>query len=211
MKRGCRAGLLTATVTALAVIAACTPTDPSPTPTTTSVQSPTSSDEPTQPPTSPSPTTDAEVGQQRAEALIPEYYAVVDKLAADPAKPLDGLDAVTISLERESWTHELETLREAGTTVTGATRLLAVETRSVNMDNSDPAHGVVPTVAIDVCWDVSDVAVVDSTGAIITPEDRPARGWTRHLVSNYEWALSPTDAWRVASSEDLDRAPCDAD
>ena len=40
--------------------------------------------------------------------------------------------------------------------------------------------------------------------------DRPDTGWIRYSVANYEWDSDPDGAWRVASSQDIERTPCDA-
>ena len=51
--------------------------------------------------------------------------------------------------------------------------------QSVNLDNSDPKAGKVPTVQIDVCYDVSDVDVLDANGKSVVSPDRPDTGWIR--------------------------------
>ena len=81
----------------------------------------------------------------------------------------------------------------------------------MNLDNSDPQAGTVPTVQIDLCFDVSDVDVVDSEGTSVTNPDRPDTGWIQFLVSNYDYVADPETGWRVASSKDLGRPPCDAE
>ena len=61
----------------------------------------------------------------------------------------------------------------------------------MNLDNSDPKAGKVPTVQIDLCFDVSEVDVVDANGKSVVSPDRPDTGWIRFLVSNYEWDADP--------------------
>ena len=68
----------------------------------------------------------------------------------------------------------------------------------------------VPTVQLDVCWDVSNGDVLDRDGQSIVSEDRPERGWTRYIVANHEWRSHPDDGWRVSSGRDLEKAPCSA-
>ena len=80
--------------------------------------------------------------------------------------------------------------------------------QTVNLDNSDPKAGKVPTVVIDVCWDVSKVDVLDKSGASIVSPDRPDTGWTRYTVANYRYADNPTKGWRVATGQDLKQTPC---
>ena len=80
----------------------------------------------------------------------------------------------------------------------------------MNLDNSDPQAGKVPTVQIDLCFDVTDVDVVDAQGKSVVKTDRPDTGWIRFLVSNYHWDDDPDGGWRVASSQDIERTRCDA-
>ena len=65
---------------------------------------------------------------------------------------------------------------------TGETKVVELKVQSVNLDNSDPKAGKVPTVQIDVCFDVSDVDVVDADGKSVVSPDRPDTGWIRFSV-----------------------------
>ena len=87
---------------------------------------------------------------------------------------------------------------------------LLLKVQSVTLDNSDPDAGKVPTVVIDVCWDVTKVDVLDKSGKSIVSPDRPDTGWTRYTVANYEYAADPTGGWRVATGQDLKQTPCAA-
>ena len=89
-------------------------------------------------------------------------------------------------------------------------RISELKVQSVNLDNSDPEAGKVPTVVIDVCWDVSKVDVLDKSGKSIVSPDRPDTGWTRYTVANYDYAADPTGGWRVATGQDLKKTPCAA-
>jgi hypothetical protein len=57
---------------------------------------------------------------------------------------------------------------------------------------------------------VSGVDVVDADHKSIVSSDRPDTGWIQFLVSNYRWDDDPDGGWRVASSQDIKRTPCDA-
>ena len=92
----------------------------------------------------------------------------------------------------------------------GTTAISELKVQSVNLDNSAPDAGKVPTVVIDVCWDVSKVDVLDKSGKSIVSPDRPDTGWTRYTVANYEYAADPTGGWRVATGQDLKQTPCAA-
>ena len=52
--------------------------------------------------------------------------------------------------------------------------------------------------------------VVDKNGKSVISPDRPDTGWIQFLVSNYKWKTDPDGGWRVASSQDIERAPCKA-
>lgn len=206
MRHWGRAGTPTTAVLLLAVLVACTPSteaSPTPTPTTTSETS-TPTPEP-----SPSPTTDSEVAAQNAAGLVHEYYQVLDRTRADPDEPLSRLESVAISKDLSVWEQQLRRDRRDGYRQTGETTLVEVSVGSVNLDNSDPDAGVVPTVQVDVCYDVSDVDVVDADGKSIVADDRADSGWVRHTVSNYSWDTDPDDGWRISTSVDLEQAPCD--
>ena len=68
----------------------------------------------------------------------------------------------------------------------------------------------VPTVTIDVCWDVSHADLVGKNGKSAVKPTRANRGWTRYTVANYHWNANPSGGWRIASSQDLKQTPCAA-
>ena len=70
--------------------------------------------------------------------------------------------------------------QDQGQRQAGTTRVSELKVQSVNLDNSDPDAGKVPTVVIDVCWDVSKVDVLDKDGKSIVCPNRPDTGWTRY-------------------------------
>jgi hypothetical protein len=205
MRQVARAKRLAAASALLLVLGACSDgsgepgNDPTATRTTTS---PTSTVTETPP--------ESEVASQAAEAKVREYYAVRDQLRTDPTAPLRVLRSVAISVELDAQQRLFRNERSRGLIQTGRTRIAELTVQSVDMDNSDPEAGRVPTVQVDVCYDVSDVDVVDEDGKSIVKRDRPETGWIRYFVSNYEWARDPNGAWRVASSKSLKQTPCDA-
>ena len=114
------------------------------------------------------------------------------------------------SVELSSLTTLVDRERAKDQHQTGATKIDALDVQSVNLDNSNPAAGRVPTVQIDVCWNVTDVGFLDANGHSIVSPERPDTGWTRFTVSNYHYAANPKQGWRVATSQDLKRTPCAA-
>ncbi|QAY71621.1 hypothetical protein [Xylanimonas protaetiae] len=139
-----------------------------------------------------------------------DYVALSDELRSDANVPLDRLDTVATSIELDAQTRFLTDWRSKEWKLTGATRIVELDLVDVSLDNADPAAGHVPTVTFELCYDVSDGDVVGPDGTSVVQPNRPTRGWTRYLVSNYAWTTDPTGSWRVASSETLEREPCDA-
>jgi hypothetical protein len=201
-----RAKRLAAASTLLLVVGACSDgsdeagLDPTATPNTSSAT----------PTVTETPPSDEEVASQAAEAKVREYYDVRDQLRTDPAVPLRLLRSVAISVELDAQQRLLKRERSQGLVQTGQTRIAELLVQSVDLDNSDPRAGRVPTVQVDVCYDVSDVDLANADGRSVVPTDRPDRGWVRHFVSNYQWDTDRAGSWRVASSETLEQPPCDA-
>lgn len=191
----------------LAVVSACSdddadgsPADPTSTATSSA----------TDPMTSASATSPSDAATAAATALMETYYAVVDELGADPGSDLTRLESVATSTQLTAQRTFISRQHEQGRRQTGKTTIGTLTVQSVNLDNSDPNAGKVPTVVVDVCWDVSNVDVLDESGSSIVPPDRPDTGWTRYTVANYDYAADPTGGWRVATGQDLEQAPCAA-
>lgn len=173
------------------------------------------SSSPTPTVTSPSPTTtttappsESEVASEAASDLVRTYYAVRDELRQNPNAPLGKLESVAISTELAAQQNLFERERKDGLYQTGTTKIAELTVQSVSLDNADPKAGKVPTVQVDVCYDVSDVDILDGGGKSAVGPDRADTGWIRYSVANYEWDADPTDAWRVASSQNIERTPC---
>lgn len=176
--------------------ATATPTPTSPAPTTTS--------------STPTPPTDSQIASEAASSVVREYFATVDLLGQDPSIPLRRLNTVATSIQLAAQKRLLQQQRGQGQVQTGDTTVSVLDVRDVNLDNSRPKEGVVPTVTIDVCWDVSGVDVVDGSGNSVVSPSRPDRSWTRYTVINQQWEQQPANGWRVASGQDLEKAPCAA-
>lgn len=197
--------LATATAVAIAVGGCASDgNDPEATPT------PTSSSSSPAPTTSPTPQSDSEIASEAASAVLRQYYDVRNELRQDSSKSLSRLDDVAVSTELAAQRNLFTKERKQGLHQTGETKVAKLDVTSVNLDNSDPKVGKVPTVQIDLCFDVSGVDVIDKNGKSVISPDRPDTGWIRFLVSNYQWDNDPEGGWRVASSQDIERTPCDA-
>lgn len=153
---------------------------------------------------------ESEVAADAAKQTVEHYFATVDKLGQQDDEPLSELGKVAVSRQLSVLRNTIGQQRKAGQHQTGSTKVAQMKVQSVNLDNSDPAAGKVPTVTIDACWDVSDVDVVDKNGKSIVSPNRPDTAWTRYTVANYHWSDHPTDGWRVASGQDLKQSPCKA-
>jgi hypothetical protein len=156
------------------------------------------------------PPTKSEAAGTAASDVMRRYFAVVDRIGQDPGVPLQELATVATSIQLSAQRNQLKQQRRQGLTQTGNTKISELTVQSVNLDNSDPEAGKVPTVAIDVCWDVTDVDVVDSSGETTVSPSRPDTGSTRYTVANYQYVENSDDGWRVASGQDLRRATCEA-
>lgn len=206
MREQRRARWLTAAAL-VAVLSACTGTPEDP-PTSASPTATQSHAEPTtSPSSSPSSTlTSSEAAAVNAENLVREYYRVIDGLGSDPATPLSELESVATSVALASRQAQFERERSEGWRQTGSTQVAEVIVQSVNLDNS---AGRVPSVEVDVCWDVTNVDVVDETGTSVVSPGRPDRGWSRHTAVNHSWDQDPERGWRVSSSQTIEQAPCE--
>jgi hypothetical protein len=177
-----------------------TPTPSSLAPTTTSPTTATTN----------APPSDTQIASRAASALMRKYVTVVDRLRQDPKMPLSRLTSVATSVQLSAMEKLIKGERGKKLHQTGDTKVAELTVQSVNLDNSNPKSGKVPTVQIDVCVDVSHVDVLDSSGTSIVSRDRPDTGWTRYTVANYNYAAHPKGGWRVATGQDLDKTPCDA-
>ena len=186
----------------LAAAAACGSSEADPALSTASSSPPTASS------TIASPTSSSDSAGADASATIGSYFQVLDKLRTKPSTDLKQLSSVATTTQLNAAQTLVRAQRDRGQEQVGNTRIVELTVQSVNLDNSDPASGKVPTVVIDVCWDVTDVDVLDKDGKSIVAADRPDTGWTRYTVANYNYAADPTGGWRVANGQDLKETPC---
>jgi hypothetical protein len=191
----------------LAAVSACADNDADPPPTTPATSSATESKAPTATASTTSPT---DAATAEATAAMTDYYAVLDELRSDPSSDLKKLETVAIGAQLNAVQTLVGRQQDQGQRQTGTTAISELKVQSVNLDNSDPDAGKVPTVVIDVCWDVSKVDVLDKSGKSIVSPTRPNTGWTRYTVANYDYAADPTSGWRVATGQDLKKTPCAA-
>ena len=154
------------------------------------------------------PPTDTQAAAAAASTAVRNYFEEIDALRQDPRRPLQALNAVATSVELSAEQRLLQSERRQRLRQVGDTEVIRLAVQSVNLDHSDPQAGEVPTAQVDVCWDVSDVDIVDETGESVVRPTRPDRGWIRFTVADYHGPTNPNDGWRIASSQDLKQAPC---
>jgi hypothetical protein len=181
---------------------------PAPSPTSTPPSSP--SESPT-PDSTPSPASESEEAATNAEAIVRDYYAVVDELRSDPESDLVGLDAVASSIALSARQRQIERERGDGWHQTGQTKIVTIDLQGVELNNTDADGAVAPLVLFDVCIDVSGVDVLDANGSSVAAAGHPVTGWERQTVINYDWENDPVGGWRVSTGETLERQPCEAD
>lgn len=193
----------------LVAVTACSNGDNAPAQTGSPAASTSLTPTPQAPTTAPTtPPSETELAAEAASTLLRQYFATVDQLRQQPKRPISGLGAVAISTQLAAQKKLIQDQRSNGLHQTGSTTIAKIAVQSVNLDDADPTAGKVPTIQIDVCYDVSGVDILDSLGRSVVSPDRPDNGWVRYSVANYEWDTNPRAGWRVASGTDLKRAPC---
>ena len=187
---------------AVAACASCSSgADPAPSPTAN-----TSASVSTAP--TPSPTSASEAAAAAAEDVVRRYFTVLDSLRHDPTEPVKRLSSVATSTQLAAQQRLLTSERDQSLHQVGTTRVADLTLQSVNLENSDPSVGKVPTVTVDVCWDVSDVDILNKSGTSVVRPNRANTGSTRYTVANYHWTENPSGGWRIATGQDLKQVPC---
>lgn len=166
------------------------PTDPSSTPSTPSPT--TSAPTPTETPLTPE-----EEATAAAEDAITAYFATSDKALQTP----DTFNAA--DFEKVAITSALTDLQNLLVSVQmqdrhqiGETEIVSITSPTVDLaQDLDATPPVVPVVEADVCYDVSELNIVDAEGKSTTPADRAPRGLAHVGVANYEYPEGP---WLVA-------------
>lgn len=202
MARTRLAGSVATAALVVAAMTSCASDGPEPVPSTITSSAPSvSSPAPSASTATTTPPSDSEMAAGAVADLLRTYFATVDQVRQDPTRPASDLDTVASSSQLTAQKNLLESQRADGLRQLGDTQVAEVSVESVNLD--DPA-----TVIVDVCWDVSAVDVVDSSGtSVVTPERRDS-GWTRFTVTNLTWEAGSTDGWRVSGGSDLENEPC---
>lgn len=176
------------------------PTDPSSTPST---PSPTTS-EPT--PTE-TPLTPEEEATAAAADAITAYFATSDKaLQAPDTFNAADFEKVSIGTALARLGNLLASSQAQGVHQIGDTQIVSIDNATVDLtEDLDATPPVVPIVEADVCYDVSELNIVDSEGKSTIPADRAPRGLAHVGVANYEYPEGP---WLVAFVEFVEGETC---
>lgn len=144
---------------------------------------------------------------QQAEQAIRDFYRVTDEVFSDPKTPLRRLDSVTVARERAELTAQLRADRDDGLRSIGRTQIVDTQVTNVDLTNRPKQQAPeIPTVEISVCYDVSDVNVVDRQGKSVVLPSRKDRARAKFGVVNYDWP-NPS-GWKVGWTE-VKGEPCD--
>ena len=121
-----------------------------------------------------SPTSPSDAATAEPPAAVRTTSPSSTSSVSDPSSDLKKLETVAIGAQLNAvQTPRRSTAAIEGQRQTGTTAISELKVQSVNLDNSDPDAGKVPTVVIDVCWDVSKVDVLDKSGKSIVSPDPP--------------------------------------
>lgn len=148
-----------------------------------------------------------EVATEQALAVVPAYFAAVDRVAIDPTVPLETLRAVATSPQVDIDAKTYGKNRALGYRQTGTKRVVAA--RAVQADfpsGSDSAQTADPAVTIDACTDVSTVYVIDAHGKRVGAENRPNFYAERMTIRNPRYPAA--DGWRVSDITNHGVASC---
>jgi hypothetical protein len=147
------------------------------------------------------PKTPNEKAIEAAKQAVRDFYEVDNAAAARPREASDEDFRQVATLDGFNDLHNDNAFyRRKGWKQNGETQIVGMKVRWVKLANKPKQQPpLIPTVRIDVCYDVSDVNVVDKTGHSVVDPSRPDRGLTQLWVHNYQWP-SP-DGWKVGATE----------
>lgn len=189
-----------AALTALLNLTACnggepTTTEPTATPTPTATTS--------------APTDPKDQAVTDATTALQRYYDMVNQLAQNPKMPLDkNLKKVATSSGYSlTWTI-LNQSRMKGYTQQGDTTFEVDKVLEVSLDNSNPKKSVAPTVQLQVCYDVSNVDVVDKSGKSVVTDARLDKAIATYWISNYNYKADPQGGWIVSGRDSRGERSC---
>ena len=180
-------------------LVACSPSEPA-----TASPSNTASPATTAASTTTDPTQEA---TEQAQALVTAYFQTIDALYADPTRPIDDVYGVAVAPEATNEAAAIQSFRGQGYTQTGSSTVESTSVGAVDLTN-DPAAAapVLPSVALTVCVDVSQVDAVDAGGISVVSPDRPGYLIAELTVVNVDYPSA--DSWRVREAPNRQASAC---
>lgn len=159
-------------------------------------------------PTATAPPTPEEQATSQAQQAVRSYYEVTDRLGADATPDLEALRTVSTGTALNDARNQLISHQTQGWKQIGGTRVVAMTPTSISLVNKPSQQPPqVPTVKIDVCYDVSGLNVVDASGKSVVAARRQDKALAEMGVSNYAWPSA--QGWKVAYTV-ITEKPCGA-
>ncbi|MGF0118780.1 hypothetical protein ACQFYA_21005 [Promicromonospora sp. Marseille-Q5078] len=162
----------------------------------------------TSPSPSPSPSeskTPEEEATELGEQAVRDYYDVEAAAMQDPEDfKQEELKSVAIGSALNDLQNQLSAARGLKQHAIGATKIVDIKEPKTDLK---PKGDDVPTVEFLVCYDVSDLNIVDEDGKSVVSPDRKDTGVKRVGVANYDYP--DADQWRVAFTEYKEDLQCD--
>jgi hypothetical protein len=144
---------------------------------------------------------------QQAEDALREFYRATDMLGANPNASLARLKQVAVSRELYEQRREFREQRMDRHRQIGRIKIAEMEVTDIDLTNRPKQQPPeIPFVEIDICYDVTDVNVVDESGESVVLPSRRERAKAEFGVVNYDWP--DPDGWRVGYSTVMGQ-PCD--
>jgi hypothetical protein len=148
---------------------------------------------PTQPTATPTATETPATPQEKAiiaaEQAVRDYYAVMDRLGSNPAANPAQLRTVAVSTGLIDANNEVAFRRSKKQRQIGRTAVVYMRPTKVDLafrPNKRPAPDI-PVVELNICYDVSGVNVVDSSGRSVVTAARKDKALAHMGVTNYDW------------------------
>lgn len=176
-----------------------------------SVPQPSPSLSPSSPPLPPTVTASvgSEVDQRAGQALamVPQYYATLDKLNTDPLVSPNDVYTVATSPDAATAIKLLNEYRSAGYKQSGTTKVVSSRSTGVDLTFKREAKPpVFPLVQVTTCIDVTDVRVRDMAGKRVGPANRPDFYVEKLTITNP--AYPSTTGWKVTNFSNAGVSSC---
>lgn len=176
-----------------------------------SVPQPSPSLSPSSPPLPPTVTASvgSEVAQREGQALalVPQYYATLDKLKIDPSASPNDVYTVAIAPDAATTIKLLNEYRSAGDKQSGTTKVVTSRATGVDATYEPTANpAVYPSVQVIACLDVTNVRVSDMAGKRVGPANRPDFYVEKLTIINP--AYPSKTGWKVRNTTNAGVSSC---